>query len=76
MPSMGDGECAARLEADHAGRGDDLGQHAGPYGLVTHDAMLADLLAAGLELRLDQRDDIGAGPQERRHDRGECTAAR
>ena len=35
---------------------------------VAHDAALADLLAAGLELRLDQRDQLGplGGQRQRR----------
>ena len=31
------------------------------HRLVAHDAAFADLVAPGLELRLDQRDDVAAG---------------
>ena len=36
----------------------------------------AHFVAAGLELRLHQRDDVGAGAEHRRHDRAGSAAAR
>ena len=36
---------------------------------VAHDAALADLVAAGFELRLDERDDASVRREQRRHDR-------
>ena len=38
-------------------------------GLVANDPALADFLAPRLELRLDQRDDVGPWFEQRRHDR-------
>ena len=38
-------------------------------GNVAHDAFLADLMAFGLELRLDQRDETRSGPGERHRHR-------
>ena len=36
---------------------------------VAHDALFPDLVAAGLELGLDERDDLAAGQQDLRHRR-------
>ena len=44
---------------------DDLGVHGG----IAHQTVLAHLLAPGFELRLDERDDVGAGGQQRRQRR-------
>ena len=38
-------------------------------GGIGDQTMLADLLASRLELRLDQRDDVAAGLEDRRKDR-------
>ena len=45
-------------------------------GGVGDQPVFADLVAAGFELRLDQRDDVGAGRQQWRQRRAECAAAR
>ena len=66
-PVMGDGVDATRRQSYLSGRGGDLLDHARVDGRVADDA-LAHLVAAGLELRLDQRDDVGAGPKHRRDD--------
>ena len=39
------------------------------HGRVADDAAFADLGAARLELRFHERDDVGAGAEQRRHDR-------
>ena len=45
--------------------GHDLGDDALVDGGVADDAALADVVAAGLELRLDERDDVAAGREQR-----------
>ena len=45
-------------------------------GGIGHQAMLADLLAPGFELRFDERDDIGACGQQGRAGRAVCGRAR
>ena len=67
-PVIGEGVDATRRQSYLSGRGGDLVDDARVNGRVADDA-LAHLGAAGLELRLDQRDDVGAGPQQRRDDR-------
>ena len=63
-----------RLDHAHAGqsyrsrRGGDLGDDARVDGGIGHQTALADVVAPGLELRLDQRHDVGAGREQRRHD--------
>ena len=40
------------------------------HGAIAHEPAAADLVAPGLELRLDQRDDVGAGAKQRRDTTG------
>ena len=39
------------------------------HGRIANDALLADFRASGLELRLHERDDVGAVRKQRRHAR-------
>ena len=67
-PVIGDGVEPAARQSYLSGRRGDLVDHARVDGGVADDA-LAHFGAPGLELRLHQRDDVGAGPQQRRDDR-------
>ncbi len=69
MPSMGEAVWAAGVQAQRVGRRDDLGQDPGTHGVVADHPVLADLLAPGLELRLDQQHHVGAGTEQGRNHR-------
>ena len=67
-PAMGDGMRAGDAPAGLCAHpGFDGGKGALTIGRIAHDAALADGVAAGLELRLDQRDQPAA-----RHGQGQC----
>ena len=55
----------AHAEAERVERADDLAQHRAVHDRVADDAALADVLAAGLELRLHQQHELGIGGGER-----------
>ena len=67
-PVMGEGVEATRRQSYLSGRGRDFVEHARVDRRVADDAF-AHFAAAGLELRLDQRHDVGAWLQQRRDDR-------
>ena len=66
---IGDGAIAMRVSPAALG----LRRHARDdrvvHRRIGHEAVLADLVASGFELRLHQRDDVGARGQERRQRR-------
>ena len=68
-PVIGEGvmPCGANPIAAAAARhsGDDALVH----GAIEHEPAAADLVASRLELRLDQRDDVRAGAEQRRNRR-------
>ena len=70
MPVIGDSVMPARVNPSACAAADDFVHDPLPgRPVVADDAALADLVAPGLELRLDQRDDVAAGREQRRHDR-------
>ena len=52
---------------------DDVLDDASVRTRVGHDPAGSDLIAAGFELRLDERDDTGSCREERRQDRQDVT---
>ena len=52
-----------------SGRRRHIGDHALVHGRIEHQPAGAHLVAPGLELRLHERDDVGARPEHRRHHR-------
>ena len=57
---MGEGITPTDLDRKCPGPGDQVAHDPLAHGRVADDAALADLLASGLELRLDQRADAAA----------------
>ena len=57
------------LQSYFSGRGRHRGDDAGVHNRIGHEPALADVLAAGLELRLHERDDLGRPADQRRQHR-------
>ena len=66
-PVMGDSVMAARTNPTSAAARGRLLDHPCLHDRIADHALLADFSAARLELRFDERDDVGARSQQRRH---------
>ena len=75
-PVIGDSISAEALQSYFSGRGRHVGDDARVHVGIGDEPALADVLASGLELRLDERDDLGRPRDERRQHRERCAAAR
>jgi hypothetical protein len=67
----GDGRLDDRHTAQSyaIGCGDDLVDDPRLHGVIAHDSTLADVFTPRFELRLDEGDDVGVRPKQRRDSR-------